>query len=423
MKRVVVIGSGIHYRDKYHSVLKKKGVEIALLIDLESQRENILQYLQSNLLIPKQTLFLDEVYRNTITLDQIETLTRHLDLSQIEGALICTEPKVRKPYAIWAARQGWDLFMDKPVTAFSSNGGIESLLDDFDEILASVNEFKVNAVVSCERRSHLGYHWLSEYIQELMRKEKLILTGIDIHFAGGVWRTLSEFLFCENHPFKYGYGVLLHSGYHYVDLLVQLLKFNDLLISSCHLRLHAFASRPLDQLKRESSFSSIASLGDFSGFGETDFLMIGQSLKEDSVVTNFSLKLCGTSMSTRQDTECTPKLKGRIRQENVILHFGHHCSIHIQSLATKKLEPLDHSIEHFNITILNSPFLQNRDRVIHVDREMISKIFPFLSLSTSMNTYARQFQLEEFLSKRDGNSSLPSHRDTVSMLQTLYRLL
>ena len=30
----------------------------------------------------------------------------------------------------------------------------------------------------------------------------------------------------ENHPYKYGYGKLFHSGYHFIDLLAEFVKLN-----------------------------------------------------------------------------------------------------------------------------------------------------------------------------------------------------
>lgn len=31
----------------------------------------------------------------------------------------------------------------------------------------------------------------------------------------------------ENHPYKYGYGKLFHSGYHFIDLLSDFIKINN----------------------------------------------------------------------------------------------------------------------------------------------------------------------------------------------------
>ena len=43
-----------------------------------------------------------------------------------------------------------------------------------------------------------------------------------------MWVMTSEFLTRENHPYKYGYGKLFHSGYHFIDLLTWFLEINNL---------------------------------------------------------------------------------------------------------------------------------------------------------------------------------------------------
>jgi len=400
---IIIIGCGIHYREKYHAVLEKRGVEIALLVDLKANKEIIRAFFEGRQLQPKHFLFLDNAYRNTLSVEQIEAWVAGLDLSRVDGVLISTEPKVRKPYVIWAAQHGWDLFMDKPVTAFSSLDQISILESDTEEMISAVHKHQVRAVVSCERRAHLGYVWLKNYMNQLILQEQAPLTGIDIHFSGGVWKTPSEYLHDENHPFSYGYGILLHSGYHYIDLLVCLLALNDPLFPLTKYSLSTMASKP------------------FEGSGETDFLMIGQAFSQTTVKTLFSVKLFGTSVSTRRSKETNAKLEGRVRQEKITLHFGHLSSIHLSSIAYKKLIPQE--IEDFTITVMSSPILKKQHPLITLDRKDFSQIFLQLPLTASMNTFARQWQLEEFLEGRDGNSPLSSHRNTVAMLQRIYQTL
>ena len=186
IKRVIVIGCGIHYREKYHAVLERKGIEIALLIDLKSKENIIRAFISQNKLKPKQYLFLDETYCHTISIDNIDALVAEKDLSEVDGVLICTEPKVKKSYAVWTAKHGWDLFIDKPITAFCSLDQVDALESDFDEIITAFDTNGAKAVVSCERRTHLGYVWLKKYIEEFILEHQAPLTSIDIHFAGGV---------------------------------------------------------------------------------------------------------------------------------------------------------------------------------------------------------------------------------------------
>jgi predicted dehydrogenase len=423
IRNIILVGCGVHYREKYHAVLEKRGVGITLLIDLKANEKIIHTFFGDKQLKPKYFLFLDESYRNAISIACIEALIADMDLSQVDGALISTEPKVRKPYAIWAAHRGWDLFMDKPITAFLGLDQMDALKSDFEEMLSSVNTHGVRTVVSCERRAHLGYIWLKSYINHLILEERAPLTGIDIHFAGGVWKTPNEYLLDENHPFNYGYGILLHSGYHYVDLLAYLLELNTPLFSATSYSLNVMVSKPVDQFNRESRLNGPYREEDFKECGEVDFLMIGQAFKERAVMTNFSMKLFGTSVSARRSRETSLKLEGRIRQEKIILHFGHLSSIHLSSIAHRKLSPQEFPVEDFSITIMNSPLLKGQKPLVVLNRTDISQIFPQLPLTASMNSFARQWQLEEFLEGRDGNSPLSSHRSTMEMLHKIYNLL
>lgn len=42
-----------------------------------------------------------------------------------------------------------------------------------------------------------------------------------------MWVMPSEYISRENHPYKYGYGKLFHSGYHFIDLLTWFLEVNN----------------------------------------------------------------------------------------------------------------------------------------------------------------------------------------------------
>lgn len=414
-KKVIVIGCGPHYRKVYHEILEESDIEIALLIDLEDKRDEVLQFFHNKRKNPAATLFLKEIFRNQITQQDIHTLVSSLtDLSSIDAVIISTEPKVRKPYAKWAATQGFDIFMDKPTNAFSHQGEIDKLLNDYDEIAYVALQNKVNVVVSCERRAHLGYGWVKEYLKEFIAEMNVPITFIDIHFGGGVKCSQDEYLTKENHPYKYGYGLLLHSGYHYIDLLVTLYGLNLN-------KANSVSEEPCCSLKvmcsRLEQFE-IASQQKLNHLGETDVLIIGQM--QNPVYTNFSLRLLTTSASLRKANQDTSNLEGRIRQEQVIIHLGHLCSVQISSNPFNKLSPDEHPNEHFDITIINSPIVKHQKPFIKLTRSDLSHLFPLISETASLNKLARKWQLKEFLKGNDGNSSFATHRNTVKMLHAIY---
>ena len=205
MKRLIIIGAGPHYRKKYHPILHDR--EIALVVDLKA-KESLVRACFG--IRAERYLFLDEKYRNAITQEEITQLIGPI---AADGVIICTEPKVRAAYAFWAADNHLPMFLDKPATI---------TLADFDSLLTK----NPRATISCERRSHPGYCKLFSHIEAFTKQYNMPITSIDIHFAGGIWKTPTEYIEDENHPFKYGYGMLMHSGYHYVDLLARLLRFS-----------------------------------------------------------------------------------------------------------------------------------------------------------------------------------------------------
>lgn len=52
------------------------------------------------------------------------------------------------------------------------------------------------------------------------------INKISISHSDGNWNMPSEVIFRENHPYKYGYGKMMHSGYHFIDLLSWFMEIN-----------------------------------------------------------------------------------------------------------------------------------------------------------------------------------------------------
>ncbi len=437
-RNLILIGCGPHYRKRYHSVLESENTTIAWLIDLQDQKEIILNFFKDKKLKPANTLFLDERFRNSLSLNLLETILPKIDLSQIDAVLLCTEPKARKAYALWALQHELPLFMDKPPCAFPALEQKDTLLLSYEEMVHAAEKAKVNVVVSCERRCHLGYLWLMGYLLQLIQEENSSITSINIHFANGNWVTPLEYLHQEQHPFKYGYGLLLHSGYHYIDLLSSLIALNqseeidytlktittppqDLLSemkdkTSCRLYRNNPKNREFD---KEVSQNDTSDYDSIRSLGETSLFLIGQAKIRKRLGTYFAMQLENTSVSQRTCDAPSSEASWRMRQEQVIIHVGHLASIHVSCNPFKKLDPNRHPVEDFNITIMHSPLLTHRQPILKMTREDIP-LLPASLKKGSLNQHARECQLREFLHGRDGNSSLQSHRYTVQLLDRIY---
>lgn len=379
-KVVVVIGCGHHYCTQHHDVLENHQVDIELLVDLVSQKERIFLFFKEKKIKPKNFLFLDHG-------DEPSSIPSDL-IGKAEGVIISVEPSIKKAYYLWAARLGLAIFTDKPLTAFSSLQTAD-LWGDYLEILYAVEQANVPFIVCCERRDHMGYLFLKEHLAKIEHS----ITSLDLQFSGGIFKTFQEYLSDPCHPFFHGYGILLHSGYHYIDLICSLVDVTGLDFEI--------------KIRRPSNLKE---------GGEIDFMLIGQS---DHL--QLSLMLRGTSLSLRDDTNFCSPLKGKVRQEQLTLHLGHFASIHISSYPYQKLKPQNHYPEHFSFIAMHSPLCQGIPSLVQINRVDLSTCYPQLPVDASMNRMARNWQLTQFLEGKEGRTTLKTHSKTIKFLDMIYK--
>ena len=63
---LIIIGCGVHFREKYYPVLVKEKRKIELVIDLEDSKKEIIKFFAKNDLKPRKLIFFEEKYRNHI---------------------------------------------------------------------------------------------------------------------------------------------------------------------------------------------------------------------------------------------------------------------------------------------------------------------------------------------------------------------
>jgi hypothetical protein len=417
------------------------GLEIALAIDMESERHAVLAHFEKAVAKPERYLFLPEALRNHLDEVQIDRLITEAygEIGSVNAAIICTEPKVHKPYALWAMKHGLHVFMDKPLTAPVDSRARGTFYSDFLELFETQNAADVNAVISCERRFQFGYRLVFDSLREFIREYRVPVTGVNIHFAGGTWMMPREYVGDERHPYKYGYGLLLHSGYHFVDLLAQICALNRQLfdVNLDDVRVTAQARGPgtflraVDRNTRAKwlkdgicdSEADEGLLSSLAKMGETDVMATGELYSKGHAVTNFALALTDMSASGRR-SHATPADRylggGRLRQERVTIHLGPLCSIFVSSDA---MPPRDSRVaENFSITIYQNNWVTGGERVRWIERFDLSASEE-LGPREVLNTRARQDQLLSFLTGGDGGSTLASHGDTAKLLDALFNAM
>jgi len=91
-------------------------------------------------------------------------------------------------------------------------------------------------------------------LRDRMERWEAPLTSFHLRAAGGVWNLQREFESRDDHPYKYGYGMMMHGAYHYVDLATQILSLNAEIFPERQLKLDisSFGAFPIDQHQRIS---------------------------------------------------------------------------------------------------------------------------------------------------------------------------
>ena len=237
LKNIVLVGLGPHAKRIYVNFLKKYGLTLSLLIELENNKNYTLEYLKENDFSKTKTYFVPSKEANfeELSLKVSKDLSDLIEKYSINYAIISTEPKAHFAYAKFFLEHDINILMDKPITLpinFNDNSIIISRVGEQYNYLCNLYKLKkdyLNFTIMCQRRFHPGYIYVRNVLKEVISKYQVPMTYIDIYHSDGMWNMPDEFFSRENHPYKYGYGKLFHSGYHFVDLLAWFLECNDCL--------------------------------------------------------------------------------------------------------------------------------------------------------------------------------------------------
>ena len=231
MKNVALIGIGPHAKRIYLHYFKKKKVNLELVVDLESEKDNIRKYLDENGFKKTKIFTLSDKYKDDDHLpeDVSSNLLAVCKTLEITHLIISTEPKAHFMYLEFALKNNMNVLTDKPITVaknMTSLHSIDKVRKQYYEILDLAKKSKGTCKVMCQRQYHRGYEKIKDVLTDVVNKYKMPITNIDIFHSDGAWEMPHD-LGKENHPYKYGYGKLFHSGYHFIDLLSDFIKIND----------------------------------------------------------------------------------------------------------------------------------------------------------------------------------------------------
>ena len=442
---VALIGLGPHAKRIYINYFKKHNVNLSLVVDLDSKKGQVRQYLDENGFKNTKIFTIDDELKDKEELSKeiksnLLAICKVLEISHI---MISTEPKAHFMYLKFALENNINVITDKPITvtkSMTSLSSIEKIRKQYYELLELANNSKSSCKVMCQRQYHKGYELVKKELQKIVDKYQMPITNIEIFHSDGAWEFPHD-MDKENHPYKYGYGKLFHSGYHFIDLLSDFIKINDSLggnkkITSADVYSKVFTPNDemnvltIDDYKRLFKNQNIPNYYNensnpkFNKYGEKDYHgLLTFYNKNGFTITTANLNLIHNGVSRREwiETRDFYKSNGRIRHERINIEIGHLLNIQVHSYQSKEIsertsdEEKVGGLEHFDIYIFSNPLVNKEPfKEIHLgdlytEREK-NKILGYNELS-------REIFLTNFLNNKECKGDI---KDQALAIEILY---
>lgn len=230
------------------------------IIDLESERSSVEERIRAVDLQPRGVVYLrDSGGRVLAEQDRPEVIgkaIRQLSTGELPTKVyIATEVRAHEVYLRHCVDNGIDSLVEKPVLAPMVNGRFapSRITETMQELIGrSTHGQAQHSVMTLSRYHGIYNERVIGALRERMTEWKAPLTSFHLRAAGGVWNLQREYETRNDHPYKYGYGMMMHGAYHYVDLAVQFLSLNKLVFPDRQFRLEvsSFGTFPVDQYLR-----------------------------------------------------------------------------------------------------------------------------------------------------------------------------
>ncbi len=455
MSRVALVGLGPHAKRIYIKYLKEHEKKLELLIEVEGKEKQAQEFLEQEgfkdvkiFTIPRSDCDLEH-----LPIRYEKELKTIIKKNKITNMIISTEPKGHNMYLEFALKNNINVLSDKPITVVKGMNKLENvelMRQQYYDLLDLYRNSKSVCKVMCQRLCHRGYKEVKKILRDVIEKYNIPITYIDIYHCDGNWEMPHD-LGKENHPYKYGYGKLYHSGFHFIDLLSQLLELNKLVtedkqIVKGHVYGNAFTPNDEKVIFSKNDYSNIFPESNsnelymnlekinFDNYGEKNFYgQLNFYNKDNALITTANLNLLHYGFSRRGWFESRDfyKKNGRVRHERVSINVGPLMTIHITSYQSKEIkersncydEIMEGGLEHFDIDIY-----RNVDLISGKPHEKI-KLFDLYKDSfdcdkfIGYNEMSREEFLNGYFNNYDDTGDIKNERQAVELLYSCTRSL
>lgn len=261
---LIVIGFDEIVANKYLSCIRdaiRSGyIDSYSIVDLESKRTEIDRRIRAASVKPRGVVYLPDSADRVRETPQ-EIIAASIQCLRVPGVptkvYIATEVRAHEAYLRFCVEHHIDSLVEKPVLAPVVDGRFEPsyITKTMEELIrAAADSPAEHSVMTLSRYHQIYNHKVLASLRDRMERWEAPLTSFHLRAAGGVWNLQREFESRDDHPYKHGYGMLMHGAYHYVDLATQILSLNAEVFPGRQLRLEvsSFGAFPIDQHQRIS---------------------------------------------------------------------------------------------------------------------------------------------------------------------------
>ena len=372
---------------------------------------------------------------------------------KITHAIISTEPKSHFAYSKFLLENNINILMDKPITAptevINDCNQVYKIKKEYQKLVEYYKKYKMlnpNLIftIQCQRSFHKGYKYIKKIIKDIIINYNIPISYIDIYHSDGMWNMPNEFLYRENHPYKYGYGKLLHSGYHFFDLLSWILEENNKLveknISTAYIYSESYKPKDFIYNFNNNDYKKVFNTNKFEEilkkeyifkeYGELDYHgLLTFTNDSDKKITICSINLLQSGFSRRSWLDLpkdTYKENGRVRHERLNIQIGPLMNIQVHSYQAYEFrERLQKGgddigeLEHFDIFIFRNVDLiggKPFEKIKLSELYNLSKTEEFIGF----NEKAREECFNNFINNIDNESNILLHKQSIELLEKAY---
>lgn len=430
--KIALIGLGAHAARIYLPLLKdlqvKEQAQLVLIIERKGCEEKVKSLLKAFVLHSVQVVFIDSrEFENAERFEKI--FLSAFEKNPFNRMIVSCDPLFRLPYYQMALRFRIPVLADKPIFAMEGMAHDQKVSSQYLQLVQEMERaFRVRQipfVIQAQRRRHVGYQFIKNILNETIAKYHVPITSIHIQHADGMWVMPWEWN-RDNHPYKYGFGKLFHSGYHFVDILVWLLESNSLVTQpTTELEIATKTVWPSDSLNVWTNHPILRNQEkpvqeNKIEMGEYDVHALMDFKNEVGTMTVANLQLQQNSFSDRNPNEEVRdhyKGIGRVRHERVDIKLSNLMNIQVHSYQTGSKVNQDSS-NHFEVLIFRNTSVMNE-----VGFEKLTWPDDPKLVLRGLNEQAREKLFRDFVSGIKTGSDLTEHLPTTKLLSALYETI